>query len=888
MLEFLQDIAHSLSPAHRPALTKPVEGQLLSFAPEDWATEVSRLETTFALWAVELLPAWGYPNPGCDPLVYVPEADVPGVSDQGCPATHRVEFHDSFAVFVHQATDFYARVVPLRELVAGVLARARSWLPSVGRPVPDPGEAVIPSTKPTGVIRDPPFLALWFRKWHRHTLMAVLLPLPLPRPKTKKSPWLRDAIVRWTEATARCVVARQHMADLHRQRRALRQMAWPQRAVTPVQPKHRKQVAWCRVRRALRRPGCQEADREPTALNVVLQRRYWWILRARVLKQRIHLFRRLRHAMAPVEGIKHYVDAFVGAEAALCSKFVHMGTVAGMRLLRHALACGSPRQFLREFVRTEQLQQTVPGHQCRGCKQNLLDAAVVCRKCDATYCSAACRLADHRTIRNVVCFDAHDEHAPILRTNVLRRLALYVKGELLRDAQPLARRLSLDHRHRSAADGIISMMIAVVGAQSSRALQAPPPPAVVGLSLVRRLEGAVAFGELVVQLRPRIRGDDWIETLIAASSNLNTLGHRLHSRRATRAVMAACFAERLVITGVGAQPIRAPFWRRNDPDAHDALQLVIPSKIRVKMCIARQTLWNLHAPELTGGLYGPTWPGGELFEVAGEAEHPILQPMDSRRGYGALHTLIRQLVVLEYDDAPGNDEMAIAMSAQLHDPLADDGGHPLLRDMILSLRQQMGLRYHDREAMSMLRTAMMPTAMRAQLQAAASQRLLARALTGTLHPTLGSQSARPFVANAMEEMDLQPRAVFGVLRTALYATGHSREQTARVLATTAVSLPGIGDHGDKGEPEEDRVRKLAAEILVMEGMWPSVRCWKHIPARRTAFWLLGDWYETCRHARNNDDRILELILSDRCATDTEQFGDKTPPVLDDLVVRGEW
>ena len=121
--QLLRDVAFSLSPGQPTKPTTPIQGLVLSFAPEDWPSEVARLETTLAVWAVGLLPAWGVPL-ALDTLVYVPEDDVPGATDQGCPATHRVEFHPSFAVFVDRTTDFYAWVVPLTELMAGVVARA--------------------------------------------------------------------------------------------------------------------------------------------------------------------------------------------------------------------------------------------------------------------------------------------------------------------------------------------------------------------------------------------------------------------------------------------------------------------------------------------------------------------------------------------------------------------------------------------------------------------------------------------------------------------------------------------------------------------------------------------------------------------------------------------
>jgi hypothetical protein len=899
------------------ALIKPVAGEVLCFAPENWSIEVLRLEITLALWVVELLPSWGCPAPEVFPLVFVPEADIPGVTDEGCPATHRVEFQQGFVVFVHRTSNLHTCVVPMDELVAGVIYQARSWLPSIG-----PRQANL-YMKSTLMNRHQPI-----------EMMGKISTLPQSQDQTKCISKQLSAFRKLRVNQLACLPA-PDLSDLltHRRMTSLATYSgiwrmWSARTLriftmscrywlscglrhfrthlskcdsSDVDTRAWVRVAFGRLKRAFRRSVTYTVWSPPIGLENLLMRRYLWILRVRLLRNRIQLVGRCKRSMLTppemastvtsslaVQVIPHYIDVFVGAEVVLSTHFVHMGLMSTQRLIEHAVACGNPRSFLSLFVQAVTTQETIAMHQCRRCRCNMMEEDVVsCNVCDARYCSETHLREDHAQVRRVVCYRiVTDDHraAMIMRTNVLKRIAIYVRDELLRDDLTLAKRLSVDNRKMCFSDAILAMIIGVLVVQSGRAMNCSDnPPALVMRSLARQLKGATAFAELVTALRPLIRGDEWIETLIDAVTN----NRELQSRRATRAVMAACFAERLIIPGAQAQAITTPFWRRNDPDAYDSVQLVIPSNVRHKMQNARHAIWRLLVPSACPAIINPQWPGSGLFVPGGSESHPLINVGDTRRGYGAMHTIIRELVMLEYDEAPGNKEMAVAMSSQLLDPLSDDGGHPLLRDMILSIRQQMGLRFHQQDAMSLLDMATRDDSpLRTQLDSASAQCMLAQAFMGTLRPNLVSKMTITFATNALRKLDMQPRAVFGVLRTALYANGHSRDQTVHVLADTIVGIPELFKHQCT---DLQLVEGLTGELLILETIWPTVMCWNGNPLRRIAYWLLGDWYNMCQHSRSHDLTMISLVLSDRCATPISQLSQsKSPAVIDDAVVQGHW
>jgi len=573
--------------------------------------------------------------------------------------------------------------------------------------------------------------------------------------------------------------------------------------------------------------------------------------------------------IAPLRGMPHFMEAFLGSQVLTSCRFARMAAVSALRLLEGALASVDPRARLREWVRRLGEQARLDTGRCPHCGVTFIQGGYVqCVTCDARYCSLQCRGADHAAVRHVVCYPidlrgtvADWADVLTLRETLLSSLGVYTHKRLLRggDGATLPERLGEEARGDGRgrwADDVLARLTAVLGQQEGVEF----PPRVVMRSLFRALPATAAYCELLGALRPLIRGDSWHEVAVA---RVHANKAALLGRRTIRAVLGACYAERMMMPGRGAHSVVAAFWCRSDVETNDALKWVMPSAVRCKLDEARQVLWTVGAQSLMISVCRGLRMWGKvtaLFQSGDETPHDILKVGDTRRGFGGLHTIVDHMVRLEYSDNPRAADMVRAVEALQRDPLADHGGHPLIGTLMHSVRTQFMMRHALDDHESLVRTAGRHTALRQQLCSAAAQAVLAASLLTELRP--GGDLVAPIhmLNNALERMDMEPRAAFGTMRTALYATGHTMEQTADVLAAGAFRL-GI----DK-RLEGAGVMELRREIYNLERRWPAVRPWTlETPTRRVAYWLLGDWHAMCRYTRDHDHEMLMQVVWDRAA-----------------------
>jgi hypothetical protein len=560
-------------------------------------------------------------------------------------------------------------------------------------------------------------------------------------------------------------------------------------------------------------------------------------------------------------------------------------------------------------------------HRCRHCafklapKRKPKSNMVLCRACSAVYCNDDCLVADHEAGRYLTCCTVNSAANPTdpeaVRSEVLQVVLVFVESEMLvLPGNPLH---GINVRGNEHAGVPLSQLITrmFVGALAMHAAantgMTKIPPSALITHVVRDLPKALAFVRLVNVLVANIRRKptahkvalqsalrareltkdstdpaviatahlaldaaeqlslqasaaltEWLEWLEAGGQDrwMQVLSKALanepllHGRVAVRAVVAACFVKGLVTKGSFSYQLDLPFFQRSEPICNDAANLVIPSAVRAMTDEARAVLWQPICPQMFGE------PVHWMFSVESNTDHPMLSAGDTRRGYGPLFSLIATATRIAYSDAPVPGVLGALSTITDCDPLGDDGGHPIFVELVQLVRYETAVMFAARPMSTMIQAGTARgSLLRRQFQSVALQEDLARTILEDLEDE--GDPLTDIIIQALD--DMTPRAILGVLRTVLYATGEGHEQVASILTHCAVMSDMVPDE----LPTADLICRLRARILHLLRQWPNVAHFNNDPLFRFAYQVLGDWYKVCIYARVHDPEMLAAVLYDR-------------------------
>lgn len=533
-----------------------------------------------------------------------------------------------------------------------------------------------------------------------------------------------------------------------------------------------------------------------------------------------------------------------------------------------------------------------------------------CATCDAVYCSQDCLAAHHQASRFLVCSECEHASDPTLEPNMegarndaLAFLTFYMDQMLERTDDPLLifsqdpdgspMPLKLDHHILRLGIGALAMRAAANDSTGARRhheiigyIAAQLPTFLMTMRLTNRLYDVLpeTIEEVSTGPMPEAseeseeasdesdESDESEESEASGEASQPTTAawrrvlmcalhdeHRLRGRVAMRALVSAMFARGIITAGPDAFPLGAnfSFYKRAEPCCNSAADLCFSSDVQAVLEQAAQVIWS----PVTSLLYGqPTWTGHKpvhhLFSVNQTRPHPVLQDNDTRRGYGPLVGILNAVVRVGYAPAPQPALVGVIQSAVAQlDPL--DGQHPFLNEIMTLLKSELLVQINSQPWHTLVTVAAdRETVLSRMLRCAGRQEELADSLLNDLTPR-DSEGLADMCTQALE--DMSGRAVFGVLRLAMYASTDSVDDVATGLAHCALAT-GLVDL----EHTPSNMHRVRSIFIMIEHNWPRIVLDLSDPVLRAAHILTADWHNLCRYGVARDDQdLLALVLYDR-------------------------
>jgi hypothetical protein len=589
------------------------------------------------------------------------------------------------------------------------------------------------------------------------------------------------------------------------------------------------------------------------------------------------------------------IDLTLGPESIFLSPMFVVAMMACTRLCKaiaHGFDCSS--MDFRGKVFTD----------CARCEHSAV-ARCACRVCGAAYCSTKCRTDDHRSSRRLACFPVHffslsspdctPAHTVSHKWYHTAHLVVQSVAQIFASNQdPLHERLTAFCGTEFSLSRQIMTAVVSMTAQGLVIRAEALGGAVTEPTFIQRLHISGMLPELasVLRVQPALiglmsRSDVWV----APALQIVLSQPLLHSRAALRAVLLSAFCARKLLRqhlDCDAQAVqsRIPFWGRTDVLLETTYPVIIGAKFTKQL---ESFLHQLHRHLWRDAVCA------DALNVCPEPhplfcrtnEHDGLPAGDTRRAYGALHGTLSMLsgLPLSRNLYAG----LVDLDIDSRDPMKAVGGLPLLREAYMALVGEL----HETRFPLCPRlwelAADADSTFAAIMRSTQPQRELACAALRVLANTKRDAWVEDLRGLVDEHSQLlTPRAMFGVLRTALYAAGESLERVAEVLSHLVTLGPMHGDivsqrggmllaaslrtlptehvvHAtlvipDDSDPIEPSQAPLAAQLLAIETLWPCLP--DGVDPRVMA--VAGDWHALCTRALATDNYVLLYdVMCDR-------------------------
>jgi hypothetical protein len=562
----------------------------------------------------------------------------------------------------------------------------------------------------------------------------------------------------------------------------------------------------------------------------------------------------------------------IGLQMGLVHAIVVLGVFALASIIHSVAGTRNPDAAVGRLI--ERLTRPcLPADRCQNCRKSIMgkmtkrDFAVRCADCLTRYCSSECCAAHHDGFLEHFCLKINPDQEMIAmaQDQVLLILKSWLEVGVLASLRRTDCRLS----YAPVLD-IVTVYSRTIASQ----LGVAPPAPQISMHMAQNVgpfyKAALMFSYLLPVIHTK---DKWQPVFVeCVRQNLPDLA----DRRSLRIVLAACMAagdHGMVALGKNQQ-LLAPNWAMSQPEAMARSDLVVPQRVRDIVDEARRLLFETAAPHVCGPALLDE-PVHTLFAVAGGKQvTPLCMGVmlgDTRGGFGSLHAHLWRILRIEYDPFAKPTDIMAMCQIMMADPVRAPGGHGLIRrahacalhhtHTELSLRPEPSLLrilagddadplvYPDDHMARVFRSAKL----QADLAADLMDRLPTIRYPGDLK-----------LEQWLTHPELTPRAVFGVLRTALYATNRTSGQVAQIMAHVATRLPELPSPGVKLHLREAALTTFFIEI---ERSWPEIpgnalSVGSHL--KRFACYLSCDWASLYRAAEAAEDEdLMEKIILDR-------------------------
>lgn len=562
----------------------------------------------------------------------------------------------------------------------------------------------------------------------------------------------------------------------------------------------------------------------------------------------------------------------IGLQMGLVHAIVVLGVFAVASIVHHVAGTRNPDAAVGRLV--DRLSRpSMPPSKCQNCRKSIVgkmtkqDYAVRCADCLTRYCSPECCAAHHNGFQEHFCLKLNSD--PEMITVAQDQVLLILRGWLEVGVLDSFRRTDC----RIACAPVLEIVTVYSRAIANQLGVAAPAPQI-NMHMAQHVEPLYKAALMFSYLLPVIHTQDKWQPVFVECVRKNL--PELADRRSLRIVLAACMAagENGMVALGKNQQLLSPNWAMSQPEAMARSDLVVPQRVRDIVDEARRLLFQTAAPHVCGSaLLDP--PAHTLFAVAGGKQvTPICMGVmlgDTRGGFGSLHAHLWRILQVEYNPfAKPADIMALCQITMV-DPIQSPGGHGLIRRATVSVLHHTHTELSPGPQPSLLRIIAGDDAdplvhpddpMARVFRSAKLQADLARNLIDRL-PTIrypADLELEPWLTHP----ELTPRAVFGVLRTALYATNRTHGQVAQIMAHVATRLPELPSPGVKLHLREAALTTFFNEI---ERSWPEVpdnalSAGSHL--KRFACYLSCDWASLYRAAEAAEDEdLMEKIVLDR-------------------------